>query len=163
MVSSRARSRTYVLIALVAAVVSAAMTGCSGSAALSDGGGAQRSVKVGLIVPLTGSISATGLALRRGFELGVRKINASGGVGGKKVTYVVADDAGNPATSTQLARRLIQQDKVSMLFGTVTGDTGEAVSKVADDAEVPFGTAILGSPRGATRTSGASASPPGNC
>ncbi|WP_209645372.1 ABC transporter substrate-binding protein [Kibdelosporangium banguiense] len=104
------------------------------------------SLKIGLIVPLTGPVSAAGQALRNGFENGVRKVNQSGGANGHDVTYVVADDGGDPATSTQLARKLIQQDRVSILFGTITGDTAEAVGKVADDSHIPFATAILGDP-----------------
>ncbi|MDP9862241.1 MULTISPECIES: ABC transporter substrate-binding protein [Streptosporangium] len=121
-----------------------ALTGCGGSAISGGQDGQSGSLKIGVIVPLTGPVSATGTALRRGFELGVKKVNDNGGVNGKKVEYVVVDDAGNPATSTQLARKLIQQDQVSMIFGTITGDTAEAVARVADDAKVPFGTAILG-------------------
>ncbi|KAB2340353.1 ABC transporter substrate-binding protein [Actinomadura rudentiformis] len=129
---------------LTAAVVLLALSGCGGSAVSDAQDGGKGPLKIGVIVPLTGPVSSTGKALRNGFELGVKKVNAAGGVGGEKVRYVVVDDAGDPATSTQLARRLIQQDRVSMLFGTITGDTAEAVGKVADDAKVPFGTAILG-------------------
>lgn len=121
-----------------------AVTGCGGSAISDTGSDGERPLKVGLIVPLTGPVSSTGKALRNAFELGVKQVNDAGGVNGTKVKYVVADDAGDPATSTQLARRLVQRDEVSMLFGTITGDTAEAVAKVADDAKVPFGTAILG-------------------
>lgn len=122
-------------------------TGCAG-AALSGSSGADTGapLKIGVIVPLTGPIGQAGTALRHGFELGVAKVNDAGGIGGKKVEYVVVDDAGDPANSTQLARRLVQQDKVSVLFGTITGDTAEAVGKVSDDNKIPFLTAILGDP-----------------
>ncbi|MFE9444383.1 ABC transporter substrate-binding protein [Streptomyces sp. NPDC006602] len=121
-----------------------AVTGCGGSAISGTGSDKDKPLKVGLVVPLTGPVSSTGKALRDAFELGVKKVNDAGGVNGAKVKYVVVDDGGDPATSTQLARRLVQRDEVSMLFGTITGDTAEAVAKVADDAKVPFGTAILG-------------------
>jgi ABC-type branched-subunit amino acid transport system substrate-binding protein len=120
-------------------------TGCAGAAISgSRGGDTGGPLKIGVIVPLTGPIAQSGTALRQGFELGVAKVNDAGGVGGKKVEFVVVDDAGDPATSTLLARRLIQQDKVSVLFGTITGDTAEAVAKVSDDSKIPFLTAILG-------------------
>ncbi|MFD1536261.1 ABC transporter substrate-binding protein [Nonomuraea guangzhouensis] len=142
MVPSHPYSRTAVLTTTMAVLL--ALTACSGSAVSDSAGDTEAPLKIGVVLPLTGPVSDTGKALQRGFELGVRKVNDSGGVNGKKVEYVVVDDAGDPATSTQLARRLIQQDHASMLFGTITGDTAEAVSKVADDAKVPFGTAILG-------------------
>ncbi|WP_327589691.1 ABC transporter substrate-binding protein [Nonomuraea sp. NBC_00507] len=142
MVPSHSYSRAAVATTAAAALLS--LAACSGSAVSSAAGDAGAPLKIGVVLPLTGPVSETGKALQRGFELGVRKVNDSGGVNGKKVEYVVTDDAGDPATSTQLARKLIQQDRVSMLFGTITGDTAEAVSKVANDSEVPFGTAILG-------------------
>jgi ABC-type branched-subunit amino acid transport system substrate-binding protein len=146
MVPSLPGRRTAVLTTAAAALL--ALTACSGSAISSAAEESGAPLKIGVVVPLTGPVSDTGKALQRGFELGVQKVNDSGGVGGKKVEYVVVDDAGDPATSTQLARKLIQQDRVSMLFGTITGDTAEAVSQVAENAKVPFGTAILGDTEG---------------
>lgn len=138
-----AARRKAAAAAAVAGLV--ALTGCSGSAASGgDKPKAGAALKIGVIVPLTGPVGTTGEALKRGLELGVQKVNDTGGVNGKKVEFTVVDDGGDPAQSTQLARKLIQQDHVSMLFGTITGDTAEAVAKVADDAKVPFGTAILG-------------------
>ncbi|MGI5196875.1 ABC transporter substrate-binding protein [Streptomyces sp. CA-288835] len=136
------RSRAGAGILTAAALL--AVTGCGGSAISDTGSEGDGPLKVGLIVPLTGPVSSTGKALRNAFELGVEKVNEDGGVNGADVEFVVVDDGGDPATSTQLARRLVQREKVSMLFGTITGDTAEAVTKVADDAKVPFGTAILG-------------------
>ena len=141
MVSPHARRA---LIPLLAAAL--ALTGCAGSAVSAASADTSGPLKIGVVVPLTGPIGETGKALLQGFELGVAKVNGAGGVNGQPVEYVVVDDAGDPATSTQLARRLIQSDQVSVLFGTITGDTAEAVAAVSDDAKVPFATAILGDP-----------------
>ncbi|MEF9887253.1 ABC transporter substrate-binding protein [Streptomyces sp. P9-A4] len=127
-----------------ALVLVPSLTGCQGAAVSDDAPAANGPVRIGVIVPLTGPVSQVGTALRDGLELAVKKVNADGGIGGRPVEYVVVDDAGDPANSTQLARRLVRQDKVTMLFGTITGDTAEAVGRVADEAKVPFGTAILG-------------------
>lgn len=132
---------------VISALVLLSSTGCAGSAfSGSSGADTGGPLRIGVIAPLTGPIGLAGTALRQGFELGVAKVNDAGGIGGKKVEYVVVDDAGDPANSTQLARRLIGQDKVSVLFGTITGDTGEAVGKVSDASRIPFFTAILGDP-----------------
>ncbi|MFI0926815.1 ABC transporter substrate-binding protein [Streptomyces sp. NPDC021012] len=129
----------------VAGTLVLALTGCQGAALSGDDAPATGGpVRIGVVVPLTGPVSQVGTALRNGLELAVKKVNADGGVYGQPVEYVVVDDAGDPANSTQLARRLVRQDKVTMLFGTITGDTAEAVGRVADEAHVPFGTAILG-------------------
>jgi ABC-type branched-subunit amino acid transport system substrate-binding protein len=140
-----ARPHSRALAGVLTATALLATAGCGGAAISGDSEEkTAKALKVGVVLPLTGPVSATGKALQYGFELGVKKVNAAGGVKGRKIEYVVVDDAGNPATSTQLARKLIQQDKVSMLFGTITGDTGEAVAQVADQSKIPFGTAILG-------------------
>jgi len=135
-------TRALALVLTLTALLATA--GCNGAAISSEPQDTATALKVGVVLPLTGPVSATGKALQNGFELGVKKVNAAGGVDGREVEYVVVDDAGNPATSTQLARKLVQQDKVSMLFGTITGDTAEAVAQVADQSKIPFGTAILG-------------------
>lgn len=103
-------------------------------------------LKIGFIVPATGLASATGLAMQAGFELAVERINADGGVNGEDVTYEIQDDAGDPATTSQIARRYSQDNAVDMLFGTITGDTAAAVQPIADEAGMPFATAILGDP-----------------
>ncbi|MFB7512241.1 substrate-binding protein [Streptomyces sp. NPDC056144] len=137
--------RSTALAAAGTLALTLALTGCQGAALDDDAApAASGPVKIGVVVPLTGPVSQVGTALRNGLELAVKKVNADGGVHGRPVEYVVVDDAGDPANSTQLARRLIRQDKVTMLFGTITGDTAEAVGRVADEAHVPFGTAILG-------------------
>ena len=101
-------------------------------------------LKIGFIVPATGLASATGLAMQAGFELAVERINADGGVNGQDVTYEIQDDAGDPATTTQIARRYSQDNSFDMLFGTITGDTAAAVVPISDQATMPFVTAILG-------------------
>jgi ABC-type branched-subunit amino acid transport system substrate-binding protein len=120
------------------------LTACGGAVAESTGDSAGEPLKIGLIAPLTGPVVAEGTALQRGFELGVEKINAEGGVLGQDVEFVMVDDEANVSRSTQLAQRLINQDQVDVLFGTIPGDTAGAVAEVSDEAQVPFATAIMG-------------------
>ena len=103
-------------------------------------------LRIGVIVPATGPVSATGLAMQAGFEIAAAEVNAAGGVNGKPIAYEVSDDAGDPATSTQIARRYSQDPGVDLLFGTITGDTAAAVIPVAEQAGMAFATAILGDP-----------------
>ncbi|WP_159961778.1 ABC transporter substrate-binding protein [Blastococcus haudaquaticus] len=139
--------RTQLRRALPAALLplSLVLAACGSSV-----GGAEEAegddLKIGFIVPATGLASATGLAMQAGFELAVERINADGGVNGQDVTYEIQDDAGDPATTSQIARRYSQDNAVDMLFGTITGDTAAAVQPIADEAGMPFATAILGDP-----------------
>jgi ABC-type branched-subunit amino acid transport system substrate-binding protein len=120
------------------------LTACGGAVGESAGGSSEDAFKIGLIAPVTGPVVAEGIALQRGFELAVEKINAEGGVLGQPVEFVFVDDEANASKSTQLAQRLINQDKVDFLFGTIPGDTAGAVAEVSDEAQVPFATAIMG-------------------
>lgn len=132
--------------AVITAVLSLVLTACGSSVGTSGSDAEDEGpLEVGLIVPATGPISATGLAMQTGFELGVEKINAEGGVNGQPVTFEVQDDRSDPATTAQIARRYAQ-DGVSLLFGTITGDTAAAVVPVATSERIPFATAILGDP-----------------
>ncbi|OMQ15235.1 hypothetical protein A7K94_0210990 [Modestobacter sp. VKM Ac-2676] len=127
---------------LPAALVLAACGSSVGGSAEAEG----NDLQIGFIVPATGVASASGLAMQAGFELAVERVNADGGVNGQPITYEVQDDAGDPATTTQLARRYSQDNAFDLLFGTITGDTAAAVVPVSDEAEIPFVTAILGDP-----------------
>jgi urea transport system substrate-binding protein len=125
--------------------VSLALAGCGSSIGQATGP-AGDDLRIGVIVPATGPVSATGLAMQAGFEIAIVEVNAAGGVNGRPIAYEVQDDAGDPATSTQIARRYSQDASVDMLFGTITGDTASAVTPVAEQAGMAFATAILGDP-----------------
>ncbi|KJL31723.1 Aliphatic amidase expression-regulating protein [Microbacterium azadirachtae] len=143
----RMTRRNRLALGAVLAAGALLLTSCGssigGASTQSDAAGP---LKVGVIVPATGNISSAGLALKAGFELGVEKINAEGGVNGKPIEYTVEDDSSDPATSTQLAKKYVQTGDVSLLFGTITGDTAAAVASVANSAKIPFATSILGDP-----------------
>lgn len=132
-----------------AMVLGLTATACGGSIGGGDNGdgaeGADETLTIGVIAPVTGNASLEGNALRNGFELGVEALNENGGVLGNDVEIVFMDDQGDASVSTQAAQRLIQQDEVDYLFGTIAGDTSEAAAGVAEAEGVPFSTAMIGS------------------
>lgn len=129
-----------------AVAVAVTLTACGSSVIGPESGAGDGPLKVGVIVPATGPISSAGLALQAGFEIAVEKINAEGGVNGQPIEYVIEDDRSDPATSTQIAKRYVQEGDFSLLFGTITGDTAVAVTTVSSEAGIPFATSILGDP-----------------
>lgn len=142
------RSRSVSVARRSAAVMAAAgltlsLAACGGAIGGGEASGSD-SFTVGLIAPITGPVVQEATAMKRGVELAVEKINAEGGVLGQPVTIVEVDDQADAAKSTQLAQRLITQDQVDYLFGTIPGDTTAAVAQVAESAKVPFSSAILG-------------------
>lgn len=144
---SRATRLSVGLITLGFALTSCGTLGGGGGSDADDAADASSNdpLTIGVITPMTGVASLEGNALRDGFELGIAHLNDNGGVFGQDVEVVFIDDQGDAAISTQSAQRLIQQDEVDYLFGTIAGDTSEAVAGVAAEAQVPFSTAMIGS------------------
>lgn len=127
---------------LSAVALAASLSACGG--AMGEAADQDQALKIGFIAPMTGPVTQEATAMKRGFDLAIEKINAEGGVLGVPVEVVEVDDQADVAKSTQLAQRLIDQDGVNYLFGTISSDTTAAVAQVADSAKVPFSAAILG-------------------
>lgn len=130
----------------IGALAAAALVAIGVAACGSSGGGASKPFKIGLIVPLTGPVAADGIPLKDGFNLALKDINAKGGVLGKKIEVVTLDNRSDPALSTRQATKLIREDRVDYLFGTITGAEENAVGQAANSARVPFSPAIMGTP-----------------
>ena len=75
-------------------------------------------IKIGFFAPLTGFAAADGASAKHGAMLAVQKINASGGILGKKIKLIVYDDAVSSQQAVAIARKLIQEDRV---VGVVSG------------------------------------------
>ncbi len=95
-------------------------------------------VKVGMHDPLTGTYAAEGESEVRGANMALAEINAKGGMLGRKVQLVVEDDAANAGLASQKATKMIDQDKVSMLMGSVSSATALAVNQVAHGRGVVY-------------------------
>ncbi|GGA67452.1 urea ABC transporter substrate-binding protein [Pseudoclavibacter endophyticus] len=126
--------------------MTASLAACGSSIGPAAEGGDSGALKVGVVVPATGVTSSAGLALQAGVEIAIETINDEGGVNGQPIEYEVEDDRGDPATTTQIANRLASDPDISLMVGTITGDTAQAAASVADAEGLPFATAILGDP-----------------
>lgn len=96
---------------------------------------AQETVKIGLILPMTGPFASTG----RQVEAGVRAYMALHGdtVAGKKIELVLRDDAGTADQTRRIAQELVVNDGVSMLTGFGLTPLAMAVAPVLNQAKVP--------------------------
>jgi urea transport system substrate-binding protein len=115
----------------------------SSSASGSATAAAAGPLKLGVLAPLTGSVAPEGAALTAGIKLAVAKIDASGGVLGKPITLYTLDTQANPSLATLDARKLIEQDQVNVLYGTILGNESAPVEKLATAARIPFMKQIL--------------------
>lgn len=143
---------------LVALALSAALalsfTGCqnstsgssaSESSAAESTGTASESVseisgdiKIGAVLPLTGSIAAFGQSAQKALQLLEEEINSSGGVNGQNVEFIFADDEGKPATAATVGQKLINSDKVVGIVGPLTSNCALSLAPIAQQYSVPM-------------------------
>jgi branched-chain amino acid transport system substrate-binding protein len=93
--------------------------------------GQQAKVKLGLMLPYTGTYAALGKNIDEAFRLAIAE--AGGKLGGREVEYVVLDDESEPAKGAENANKLVSRDKVDVLIGTVHSGVAMAMVKVASD------------------------------
>jgi branched-chain amino acid transport system substrate-binding protein len=98
----------------------------------------QDSIKVGIILPLTGAQAAFGEIEKNSFEMGIEEVNAAGGIRGKKLEFIYGDDAGNPEVARSVAEKLIKTDKVVMLSGGYGSSETVITTEVAQQNKMPF-------------------------
>ena len=94
---------------------------------------AEDKVKIGLMLPYTGTYAALGNAITNGFKQFVEE--NGGKLGGREVEYFTVDDESNPAKATENAKKLVSRDKVDLLVGTVHSGVALAMAKVARDTK----------------------------
>lgn len=126
------------LIAVLAAVsmLGAVFTGC-GSKPAAD----SNEIKIGGNFELTGGIANFGKQTVNGIQLAFKQVNAAGGVLGKKLVLVTADNKSEPSEATNAITKLIKQDKVSVVMGPVASSNVLATLQVGQDSKVPVLTA----------------------
>src|SRR5262245_60749979 len=96
---------------------------------------AQQTVKIGLIVPLTGGQASTGKQIDNAIKLYMQQNGDT--VAGKKVEVIVKDDGAVPDNSKRLAQELIVNDKVNFLAGFGVTPAALAVAPLATQGKVP--------------------------
>jgi branched-chain amino acid transport system substrate-binding protein len=92
---------------------------------------AQAKLKVGLMLPYTGTYAALGNAITNGFKLAVAE--NGGKIAGRDIEYFTVDDESDPAKAPENANKLIKRDQVDVLVGTVHSGVALAMAKVARD------------------------------
>ena len=107
---------------------SAALLAASSFACAQSTGGP---IKVGLMLPYTGTFAALGNAIENGFRLYVQE--QGGKLGGREVQYFKVDDESEPSKATDNVNKLIKRDNVDVLVGTVHSGVALAMAKAAKD------------------------------
>ena len=103
---------------------------------------AEKTVRIGAPLPLTGALAPEGTKLRQGYELWLQQVNANGGIKvGKdrlKVELRFYDYQSNTPKAVQLAEKLITDDKVDFLFSPFGSGAAKAASTVAEKNNIPM-------------------------
>ena len=107
------------------------VAGCSRDSG--DGGDAQeekKTVKIGVVAPLTGNLSELGLGIKNSVDLAVRQANEKGTVPGYEVVLAAEDDAADPATGANAANKLASDPQVAGVVGTLNSSVAQSVAPV---------------------------------
>lgn len=95
-------------------------------------------IKVGIVLPLTGEQAKFGEIEKRSFEMAAEEINAAGGVKGDKLVLVFEDDTGKPDVGRSAVEKLIAREKVPVITGGYSSSVTAAATAVAQQFKVPF-------------------------
>jgi branched-chain amino acid transport system substrate-binding protein len=93
---------------------------------------AQQKIKVGFMLPYTGTYAALGSAIENGFRLHVQE--QGGRLGGREIEYFKVDDESDPSKATDNVNRLIKRDQVDVIVGTVHSGVAMAMAKAARES-----------------------------
>lgn len=99
---------------------------------------AANTIKVGIVDTYTGPATTFTNDVLDGFKLAVERINAGGGVLGKKIEYTTRDEKFKPDIGLAMAKELILKEKVDLLMGTINSATTLAISDFVRKEKVPF-------------------------
>lgn len=114
--------------------ITALATAAACAAALALPAAAQNTgkLKVGLMLPYTGTFAALGTAIENGFRLHVAE--QGGKLGGREIEFYKVDDESDPSKATDNVNKLIKRDNVDVLVGTVHSGVAMAMAKAAKDS-----------------------------
>jgi branched-chain amino acid transport system substrate-binding protein len=123
----------FLSVGITAVMVTAALSGCSGSSTSSSGPSSEAPLTIGASLSLNGDFSADGIAFKRGYELWAHDVNAKGGIDGHKVVLIIKNDHSSPTQVDANYTDLINNSKVDLTFGPfsslLTAPAGEVARR----------------------------------
>ena len=133
------KMRKVLSVACIGMLLATALTGCGG-----DKKGSGDTIKIGGNLEMTGGSASYGKSAQNGIKLAIDAANANGGVLGKKIEFVVADNKSEAAEATNAMQKLIAQDKVIAVIGPNLSSASIAATSINTSANVlaitPMGT-----------------------
>ena len=112
------------------------VAGCSRDSGGGDEQAEKKTVKVGVIAPLTGNLSELGLGIKNSVDLAIRQANEKGTVPGYELVLAAEDDAADPATGANAANKLASDPQVAAVVGTLNSSVAQSVAPVLSKANI---------------------------
>jgi branched-chain amino acid transport system substrate-binding protein len=123
-------------IAALATAIIAVTSGAALAQKKYDTGATDTEIKIGNIMPYSGPASAYGV-IGKTEEAYFRKINAEGGINGRKITFISYDDGYSPPKAVEQARKLVESDEVLVVFNPLGTPSNSAIQKYLNAKKVP--------------------------
>ena len=131
-------SKIHSRLALISTALAA--VALSATAALAqkkyDTGASDTEIKIGNIMPYSGPASAYGV-IGKTMEAYMKKVNAEGGINGRKITFVSYDDAYSPPKTVEQTRKLVESDEVLAIYAPLGTPPNTAIQKYLNSKKVP--------------------------
>lgn len=126
--------RKVLTVFLLVSFIAVIATGCGGS------GGSADTVKVGVILPLTGSEAMFGEMEKNSFEIAYEELKAAGKttVGGKEIQLMYEDDQGKQDVAKSATEKLVNKDQVAMLSGGYSSACTNVIAQSSQSLNTPF-------------------------
>lgn len=116
-------------------------------AAMAEDGVTDDTILIGSHGPLTGNASFVGLGSRAGMEVAVQEINDAGGINGRKLQVIFEDDSNSPAKALAADKKLVEEDKVFMIFGLSGSNPTIGTLDYLRDRKIPGYFSIASAPQ----------------
>jgi branched-chain amino acid transport system substrate-binding protein len=130
-------SRRNLLIAAIATgAIALASTGSALAQKKYDTGATDTEIKIGNIMPYSGPASAYGV-IGKTEAAYFNKINAEGGINGRKINFISYDDSYSPPKAVEQARKLVESDEVLLIFNSLGTPSNSAIEKYMNAKKVP--------------------------
>jgi branched-chain amino acid transport system substrate-binding protein len=123
-------------IAALATAVIALTSGTALAQKKYDTGATDTEIKIGNIMPYSGPASSYGV-IGKTEEAYFKKINAEGGINGRKINFVTYDDGYSPPKAVEQARKLVESDEVLVVFNPLGTPSNSAIQKYLNAKKVP--------------------------
>jgi len=130
------RSSQHLCIAALAATLIALTSGSALAQKRYDTGASDTEIKIGNIMPYSGPASAYGV-IGKTQEAYFNKINAEGGINGRKIKFISYDDGYSPPKAVEQVRKLVESDEVLVVFNPLGTPSNTAIQKYLNAKKVP--------------------------